>query len=106
MTKLPNLKPGLPVLDMRSARPVERRDDPIAQAYHTPEWRALAEACKRRDDYRCTDPVCKTPDRGYGGRLIADHIIPKREGGADELGNLRTLCPPCDNRRHAEKGIR
>jgi 5-methylcytosine-specific restriction endonuclease McrA len=59
---------------------------------------------KARDRYRCTQPDCATPGRGYGGRLIAGHIVPRDAGGADHPSNIRTFCPTCDNRWHAEKG--
>jgi 5-methylcytosine-specific restriction endonuclease McrA len=48
-------------------------------------------------------PDCPTPERGRGGVLIADHIEPRREGGPDELWNLRTLCSFCDGRRHGRR---
>ena len=57
-----------------------------------------------RDGYRCTAPDCSTPGRGSGGRLIVDHVIERRKGGADQPSNLRTFCPTCDNRRHGRKG--
>lgn len=71
--------------------------------YQLPEWRALRAACLERDGYQCTMADCPTPDRGRGGVLIADHITPRREGGPDELWNLRTLCSFCDGRRHGRR---
>lgn len=71
--------------------------------YGTYEWKKLRAACIARDNGRCTAPTCTTVDRGYGGRLIADHIVERRAGGADALFNLRTLCPTCDNRRHGKR---
>jgi HNH endonuclease len=61
---------------------------------------AVRAACLARDRYQCTMADCPTPDRGRRGVLIADHIEPRREGGPDELWNLRTLCSLCDSRRH------
>lgn len=72
--------------------------------YSSGAWKRLRAACLRRDAFRCTFEHCTTPNRGQDGRLIADHIVPRREGGADDLANLRTLCPACDNRRHGKRG--
>jgi 5-methylcytosine-specific restriction endonuclease McrA len=79
---------------------IEARDS----YYDSKEWKALREACKRRDGYCCADPNCETPGRGRGGRLIADHIVARSAGGADALGNLLTRCPACDNRKHGRRG--
>lgn len=72
--------------------------------YFTAAWRRLAAAAKKRDGYQCTEVNCRTPDRGRGGRLIAGHIIARTDHGSDTLDNVRTFCPACDNRWHAEKG--
>jgi 5-methylcytosine-specific restriction endonuclease McrA len=40
-----------------------------------------------------------------GSRWICDHIIARKDGGADELWNLRTLCTACDARRHIDKAV-
>ncbi|WP_432706644.1 HNH endonuclease [Azospirillum argentinense] len=68
--------------------------------YGSVAWRDLREACWSRDGYRCTDPRCRTPNRGHGGKLIAHHIKERRQGGADALWNLATLCPTCHERAH------
>jgi HNH endonuclease len=44
----------------------------------------------KRDGYRCTATDCSTPSRGLGSRLVVDHVIERRDGGADHLSNLRT----------------
>src|SRR5439155_1447368 len=62
--------------------------------YRTAGWRALRAACLRRD------PVCKTPGCGRAS-THADHVVPRAEGGADALSNLRGLCGSCHNRRSA-----
>lgn len=61
--------------------------------YLTPLWRALRRACLERDGNKCTVAGCNGTER-----LTADHIIPRRKGGADALSNLRTLCQPCHSR--------
>lgn len=63
--------------------------------YHTPEWAALRRACLERDRF-----VCQLALPGCSGRAaIADHIVSRRNGGTDELANLRSVCRACDNRR-------
>jgi len=39
--------------------------------------------------------VCIAAGR-YAATEIADHIIPKAEGGGDERENYQGLCKPCD----------
>jgi 5-methylcytosine-specific restriction endonuclease McrA len=34
----------------------------------------------------------------HGKRAHVDHIVPKRQGGTDEVTNLRTLCASCHSR--------
>jgi 5-methylcytosine-specific restriction endonuclease McrA len=60
--------------------------------YSSAEWKALRLACLKRDRFKCTVEGC-------GERAcIADHIVSRRNGGADTLGNLRSLCRGHDNR--------
>jgi 5-methylcytosine-specific restriction enzyme A len=72
--------------------------------YGTQAWKRIRSEVLKRDGHRCTASDCRTPSGGLGGRLVVDHIIERRNGGADHISNLRTLCPSCDNRRHARKG--
>jgi len=71
--------------------------------YHTPEWRALRCKVLVRDRYQCV--VCGRSVRGWRQSRV-DHIKPVSTHPelAMVIGNLRTLCPTCDNRRHIEKG--
>jgi 5-methylcytosine-specific restriction endonuclease McrA len=73
--------------------------------YHSLAHQAFRTAVLRRDGFRCTALDCSTTNQGAGGRLIADHIIARADGGPDVPENGRTLCPACDNRRHREKGL-
>jgi 5-methylcytosine-specific restriction endonuclease McrA len=84
-------------------KPAAKRKQVQDPFYQSPLWKRLRAACLARDGYQCTMADCPTPDRGRSGVLIADHIKPRREGGADELWNLRTLCPFCDGRRHGRR---
>lgn len=45
------------------------------------------------------DPVCAICQREASNH--ADHIVPKANGGTDDLGNLQGLCEECHNRKTA-----
>jgi Homing endonuclease associated repeat/HNH endonuclease len=48
-----------------------------------------------RDNFRCV--LCgKNPPASPGLVLHVDHILPWSKGGKTEIGNLRTLCEPCN----------
>ena len=66
-----------------------RETDPF---YFSPLWKATRLAVLTRDGFRCATPGCERR------ASIADHIISRRNGGADDMGNLRSLCSVCDNR--------
>jgi|GraSoiStandDraft_50_1057286.scaffolds.fasta_scaffold353943_2 5-methylcytosine-specific restriction endonuclease McrA len=81
-----------------------KRKEVIDAYYRTAQWQRLRAYVVKRDGYRCTQTDCPTPDRGYGGRLVAGHIVPRSKGGADHPSNVRTFCSFCDGRWHSEKG--
>jgi hypothetical protein len=54
-------------------------------------------ACLNRDNYTCQ--CCKTKK----GTLHAHHIVYRRNGGADTLDNLITLCEACHKKLHEGK---
>jgi 5-methylcytosine-specific restriction endonuclease McrA len=76
----------------------------MAFDYKSPAWKALRLQCLRRDRWLCT--VCGSSVRGKS-RSRVDHIKQTRQYPdlALVLSNVRTLCPSCDNKRHAEKGF-
>lgn len=55
---------------------------------------SLRKAVLERDAYRC---------RHCGSHidLCVDHIYPESKGGPTEMGNLQTLCRPCNSRKGA-----
>jgi len=58
--------------------------------YKGPEWRALRAAALERDRHTCVVPGC-------GRRAThVDHVKSRRQGGADALHNLRSLCATHD----------
>jgi HNH endonuclease len=73
---------------------------PADPYYQTKAWRALRLATLQRCRFTCELHLI-----GCTGRArLADHIIPRSDGGLDSLFNLRGVCPSCHNRRHPEKG--
>ena len=56
-------------------------------------WRELRAACLEREKYRCYRCEKKIPDNGRGSST--HHIIPRDEGGLDDMNNLITLCHKC-----------
>jgi 5-methylcytosine-specific restriction protein A len=75
----------------------------MAGFYSTTEWATLRRRALDRDHWRCV--LCGANLHGFG-RSRVDHVRPRSEAPelALVLANLRSLCPPCDNARHAEKG--
>lgn len=55
-------------------------------------WRKIRAAVLERDGHRCVQ--C-----GVQGANHADHVVPKSQGGGDEMSNLQTMCARC----HAKK---
>ena len=54
----------------------------------------IPHAVKVRDGFTCRD--CGA----FGVPIVAHHVIPLAEGGADTMGNMLTLCAPCHAKRH------
>jgi 5-methylcytosine-specific restriction protein A len=83
-------------------RQSERKPDHRASAYRRgyggQNWEALRKAVFIRDNYICQECGDLCIEGGERSRWpVADHIIPKKDGGEDVLGNLQTLCFLCHN---------
>ncbi len=69
--------------------------------YLTAEWKALARYIKQLRGYACE--MCGKDFSKQRHKLIADHIIERKDGGADlDPGNLQCLCAGCHNRKTAQ----
>ena len=56
--------------------------------YQSPAWRQLVARIKRERGYRCQRPGC-----GSTERVIADHIVERKDGGAElDPRNIELLC--------------
>jgi hypothetical protein len=56
---------------------------------------ALRAKTFRRDDYTCQHCEQVFPQE----KLNADHVIPVARGGLTVLGNLQSLCGPCNRKK-------
>lgn len=89
MSKLTNMKPMLRSMPARLAPPPKQTET----FYQSKEWRALVAQVKRERGPYCER--CGSPDR-----VIADHIVERKDGGADlDKTNIELLC----HRHHASK---
>ncbi len=89
---------GAPVRTLGAAPAVKR----AADFYGSAEWKALVAKVIKARGRRCQDVNCRTPHRGQGRRIYADHIHELRDGGAplDER-NIFLRCGPCHMRKTA-----
>lgn len=84
MGRLTNLRPAVATLPSRVKLAPKIAED----FYNSKAWRALAAQAKREAGYRCQRPGCSS-----NVRLIADHVIERRDGGADlDRANIEVLC--------------
>lgn len=81
---------------------------PAMQAHiNTWEWRQRRAECYQRDGWLCQECGChclngRQAKANPKRRIQAHHIVSRRNGGGDELGNLVTLCLSCHHKREAK----
>ena len=92
MAKLKALSAIAPLFVATIAPRTEKTAEPF---YATQEWKAAREACLKRAKYRCEVQLSDCQGRAF----IADHIVSRRNGGAEyDQANLRAICRSCDNK--------
>lgn len=68
--------------------------------YRSVEWRTIVKAIKRKRGEFCER--C-----GSGHRVIGDHIVERKDGGAElDETNVELLCQACHNRKTAKARAR
>jgi 5-methylcytosine-specific restriction enzyme A len=66
--------------------------------YQSSEWRTFIDQVKNERGWKCES--CGA--RGRGIRLIGDHMVERKDGGADfDRRNIKLLCLPCHNTKTA-----
>lgn len=82
-----------------------KESDPF---YHGRPWKKVRAQRLEMDNYICCDCMERFRLTGEKPRpaTMVHHVIPRKERPdlALDLGNLRSLCDICHNRRHPEKG--
>lgn len=92
MVRLPMMKAGV---GTRVKSAIITMPKKAERFYLSPEWKALVKRIKAKRGAFCQR--C-----GAGGRVIGDHIVERRDGGAElDEGNIELLCLPCHNRKTA-----
>jgi 5-methylcytosine-specific restriction protein A len=94
MTKTPRLTTLRPRVAMASQR-LTPRPKTVDPYYSTPEHRAWRKAVYQRAGWRC-EAILENGQRCEasalrGDRLFADHVVERRDGGADQ-GEGKALC--------------
>jgi len=96
--RLPSLRIGPASLDIRSAKPAPKTADYL---YTSREWHALRDEIIRERGPYCQDPRCANPD-GPHPKLIGDHIVEIKDGGAEfDKANIMLRCSACHARKTA-----
>lgn len=94
MGRLSYAAPRISTLDTRRAKPIEKEAD---AHYLTPEHKEWRKQVLNRAGWRCEyiDKVGKRCERSHkrGDRMIADHILEIKDGGALlDIRNGKCLC--------------
>ena len=99
MTRLKTLRPRLAPAPARGWAPDTVRGSRQARGYGA-EWERLRAEVMRRDERLC-QPCLKA------GRVTpgteCDHIVPKSQGGKDELSNLQSICSTCHRAKTSQE---
>lgn len=66
--------------------------------YHTKSWAVLRMTVLERDQWFCQECLRYGI---YTSATDVDHIIPRSQGGSDDLSNLQALCHECHKKKTA-----
>ena len=79
----------------------EKRDSAYRRGYGGKGWERLRAAVFVRDGYICRDcgVLCREKPADEMLWPNCDHIVPKVQGGLDDMDNLQTLCGSCHSKK-------
>jgi 5-methylcytosine-specific restriction protein A len=97
--RIPTFRPPWINQRPRARAPDVARPNAHQRGYCSAGWKAARREVLLRDAYQCQ--MCGACVSGR--RAHVDHIVPKREGGSDEVSNLRTLCVSCHSKHEGWK---
>lgn len=98
MGRIKALPPRVASLPARVRVPV-KTPDPF---YVSDAWRSFVREVKRQRGYVCQGKGCGMDCSASPRSLIGDHIIERKDGGADfDPLNVQLLCIGCHNRKTA-----
>jgi len=100
MAKLRTLGPTTAPIRMASAHPLPKQAEAF---YQSDAWRKLRADLIRQRGRRC-ETCGKTHELdGTPVKLIGDHVIERKDGGADlDPRNVRLVCQACHNVKTAK----
>lgn len=103
MGRLKALPSRVSSLPPRIVRP-EKVVDPF---YEAREWREFVRLIKQQRGFVCEEVTCRKDCSATPRGLIGDHIVERKDGGADfDPLNVRLLCTACHNRKTARERTR
>lgn len=85
-----------PLVTRRPVTAVKFPEKKVDEFYHSQEWARTRKTVLKRDGFQCVAVI--DGFRCTRAATIVDHIKRRRDGGTEEMSNLRSLCRDCDNR--------
>jgi 5-methylcytosine-specific restriction endonuclease McrA len=92
--RIPTFRPPWINRRPRARAPDVARPNAHQRGYCSQGWKAARREVLLRDNYQCQ--MCGAVV--HGKRAHVDHIVPKSQGGSDEVSNLRCLCVSCHSK--------
>jgi 5-methylcytosine-specific restriction protein A len=74
----------------------KERQEQGQNIYHSKGWQVLRQTVLERDRWLCLECL---RNGIYTSATEVDHIIPRSQGGSDDLSNLQSLCHECHKRK-------
>ena len=100
MGRLKALPPRIASVSARVSAPAKVADP----FYESPAWRGFVREIKRQRGYRCEAVECGRDCSAKPRGLIGDHVVERRDGGADfDPLNVMLLCIACHNSKTARE---